>query len=213
MQSDRTMKRLVVSAAGPDAMMLAEAAAVIRSGGLVAFPTDTVYGIAADPRSDDAVARLFEFKGRDNRAAVPLIAADIDQARAAGDIGPREMRLAEAFWPGPLSIVVPAAPGLSRAALGGHTTVAIRVPAHVVARELAHAFGFCVTATSANPSGIAAAESPQRVAEILPGIDLLLDAGRAPGGPASTIVALGEDGPVLLRAGAVAWDRVIKSLR
>jgi L-threonylcarbamoyladenylate synthase len=207
------VKRFVVSADAPDASIIAEAAAVIRSGGLVAFATDTVYGIAADPRSDAAVARLFEFKGRDSSIAVPLIAADIDQARAAGDFGPDAMRLAEAFWPGPLSIVVPAGPALSRAALGGHTTVAIRVPAHVVARELAHAFGFCVTATSANPSGIAPAESPQRVAEILPGIDLLLDAGRAPGGPPSTIVALGEDGPVLVRAGAVAWDRVIKSLR
>ena len=101
------MKRLVVSADAPDASVLAEAAAVIRAGGLVAFPTDTVYGIAADPRSDEAVARLFELKGRDRGTAVPLIAADIEQARAAGDFGPREMRLAEAFWPGPLSIVVP----------------------------------------------------------------------------------------------------------
>jgi L-threonylcarbamoyladenylate synthase len=207
------MKRLLVSAEAPDASVLAEAAAVIRAGGVVAFPTDTVYGIAADPRSDDAVARLFDLKGRDRGTAVPLIAADVDQARAAGDFGTQEMRLAESFWPGPLSIVVPAASVLSRAALGGHTTVAIRVPAHVVARELARAFGFSVTATSANPSGIAAAESADVVAEILPCIDVLLDAGRAPGGPPSTIVALAEHGPVLVRAGAVAWDRVIKSLR
>jgi L-threonylcarbamoyladenylate synthase len=197
------MKRLLVSADAPDASVLAEAAAVMRSGGLVAFPTDTVYGIGADPRSDDAVARLFELKGRDRGTAVPLIAASIDQARAAGDFGTQEMRLADAFWPGPLSIVVPAASVLSRSALGGHVTVAVRVPAHVVARDLALAFGFCVTATSANPSGIAPAESPDEVAAILPGIDLLLDAGRAPGGPPSTIVAIAEHGPVL----------VIKSLR
>jgi L-threonylcarbamoyladenylate synthase len=207
------MKRLVVSADAPDASVLGEAAAVIRAGGLVAFPTDTVYGIAADPRSDAAVTRLFELKGRDRGTAVPLIAATIDQARAAGDFGTEEMRLAGAFWPGPLSIVVPAALVLSRAALGGLTTVAIRVPAHVVARELAQAFGFCVTATSANPSGTAPAESPDEVAAILPGIDILLDAGRAPGGAPSTIVAVAENGPVLVRAGAVAWDRVIKSLR
>jgi L-threonylcarbamoyladenylate synthase len=207
------MKRLVVSAEAPDASVLAEAAAVIRAGGLVAFPTDTVYGIAADPRSDAAVARLFDLKGRDRGTAVPLIAANLDQARAAGDFGTVEMRLADAFWPGPLSIVVPAAVGLSRAALGGHTTVAVRVPAHLVARELAHAFGFCVTATSANPSGTAAAESPDEVAQILPGVDVLLDGGRAPGGPPSTIVALAEHGPVLVRGGAVAWDRVIKLLR
>ena len=82
------MKRLVVSADAPDAAMIAEAAAVIRSGGLVAFPTDTVYGIAADPRSDDAVARLFEFKGRDSKVAVPLIAGDIDQARGGRRLWP-----------------------------------------------------------------------------------------------------------------------------
>src|SRR4051794_19457689 len=206
------MKRLLVSADAPDASVLAEAADVIRGGGLVAFPTDTVYGIAGDPRSDDAVARLFDLRGRDRGTAVPLIAADIDQARAAGEIGAREMQLAEAFWPGPLSIVVPAASVLSRAALGGHTTVAIRVPALAVARELAAAFGFPVTATSANPSGVAAAESADEAAAILPGVDLLLDGGRSPGGPPSRIVALAEHGPVLVRAGAVAWDRVIKSL-
>jgi L-threonylcarbamoyladenylate synthase len=207
------MKRVLISSDAPDPSVLAEAAAVIRAGGLVAFATDTVYGIAADPRSDEAVERLFDLKGRDRGTAVPLIAADIEQARAAGDVGPAEMRLAETFWPGPLSIVVPAASVLSRAALGGHTTVAIRVPALAVARELAGAFGFPVTATSANPSGVAAAESGDEVATILPGVDLLLDGGRSPGGPPSTIVALAEHGPVLVRAGAVAWDRVIKSLR
>src|SRR4051812_26191946 len=133
------MKRLLVSADAPDPSVLAEAAAVIRAGGLVAFPTDTVYGIAADPRSDDAIARLFDLKGRDRGTAVPLIAADLDQAGAAGDFSTEEVRLARAFWPGPLSIVVPAASVLSRGALGGHTTVAIRVPSHVVARELARA--------------------------------------------------------------------------
>lgn len=206
------MTRLVVAADTPDPALIAEAADVIRRGGLVAFPTDTVYGIAADPRSDESVARLFALKGRDRGSAVPLIAGDLDQARAAGHFGGPAVRLARAFWPGPLSIVVPANPVLSRAALGGQSTVAIRVPAHAVARELAHAFGFCLTATSANPSGAAPAEGPDRLLDILPAIDLLLDAGPAPGGPPSTIVALGEHGPILVRAGAVAWDRVIKSL-
>jgi L-threonylcarbamoyladenylate synthase len=207
------MRRLVVSADEPDPRSIAEAAAVIRAGGLVAFPTDTVYGIAADPRSDDAVARVFAVKGRDQGVAVPLIAADVEQARAAGEFGPREMRLADAFWPGPLSIVVPAVRALSQAALGGHRTVAIRVPAHAVARSVARSFGFCVTATSANLSGAAPAESADQLSGIVPGLDLLLDAGRAPGGPPSTIVAFAEHGPILIRAGAVAWDRVIKSLR
>lgn len=205
--------RLSVATERPEPAALARAVDVLRSGGLVAFPTDTVYGIAADPRQEAAVERLFLLKGRDRRTAVPLIAADTEQAMAAGVFGPREMRVAEAFWPGPLSIVVPAKAVLSRAVLGGRHTVAIRVPAHAVARALAAAFGFCLTATSANPSGDIPAEAADRVIETLPGIDLLLDAGPAPGGPPSTIVALDEHGPVLVRAGAVAWDRVIKLLR
>src|SRR4051812_1238119 len=144
------MKRLLISADAPDPLVLTEAAAVIRAGGLVAFPTDTVYGIAADPRSNEAVGRLFDLKERDRGTAVPLIAADIEQARAAGDVGPIELRLAEAFWPGPLSIVVPAASVLSRAALGGHTTLALRVPALAGARALAGAVG--------GPGGAPAAE-------------------------------------------------------
>lgn len=205
--------RLSVATERPEPAALARAVDVLRSGGLVAFPTDTVYGIAADPRQEAAVERLFLLKGRDRRTAVPLIAADTEQAMAAGAFGPREMRVAAAFWPGPLSIVVPAKAVLSRAVLGEHHTVAIRVPAHAVARALAAAFGFCITATSANPSGDIPAEAADRLIETLPGIDLLLDAGPAPGGPPSTIVALDEHGPVLVRAGAVAWDRVIKLLR
>jgi L-threonylcarbamoyladenylate synthase len=204
--------RVGVSADDPDPAVLERAAQVLRSGGLVAYPTDTVYGIAADSRSDLAIGRLFGLKARDPRNAVPLIAGNLEQAMAAGEFGPRELRLAEAFWPGPLSIVVPAGPMVSRAALGERHNVAIRVPAHAVARGLAAAFGFCITATSANPSGSAPAEAGDRVADILPGVNLVLDAGKAPGGPPSTIVALDEKGPVLLRAGAIAWDRVVKLL-
>jgi L-threonylcarbamoyladenylate synthase len=204
--------RLRVAADGLEPDALARAVEVLRSGGLVAYPTDTVYGIAADPRSDMAIERLFALKKRDSGTAVPLIASDIEQALAAGEFGPRERRLAEAFWPGPLSIVVPAKPMVSRAVLGQRNSIAVRVPAHAVARGLAAAFGCCVTATSANPSGAAPAEAGDRVTEILPGVDLVLDAGRAPGGLPSTIVALDDDGPVLVRAGAIAWDRVIKLL-
>jgi L-threonylcarbamoyladenylate synthase len=205
-----TRLRVDVDRLEPDA--LDRAVEVLRSGGLVAYPTDTVYGIAADPRSDLAIGRVFALKKRDPGTAVPLIASDTEQAMAAGEFGPRELRLAEAFWPGPLSIVVPAKPMLSRAVLGERDSIAVRVPAHAVARGLAAAFGFCITATSANPSGAAPAEAGDRVIEILPGLDLVLDSGRAPGGLPSTIVALDDDGPVLVRAGAIAWDRVIKLL-
>jgi L-threonylcarbamoyladenylate synthase len=207
------MKRIVVSAEHPEPEALAAAVEVLEAGGLVGFPTDTVYGIAADPRRQSAIELLFALKGRSQDSAVPLIAADVGQARAAGEFGPRETLLAQIFWPGPLSIVVPARAVVSRAALAGHDTVAIRVPAHPVARELARAFGFCITATSANRSGSSPAEAADVVADTLPALDALIDCGRAPGGPPSTIVAFDEHGPVLVRAGAVPWDRVIKSLR
>ena len=207
------MQRIILSAEHPDRAAIARAASVIDAGGVVAYPTDTVYGLAVDPRRDEAAERLFGLKGRDPGVAVPLIAADAEQAFAAGHFGARERRLAAECWPGPLSIVVPAGAGLSRGVLGGRDTVAIRVPAHAVARALAGAFGFCITATSANRSGEPAAESPEGIEESLPDVDQLLAAGLAPGGPPSTIVAFDEHGPVLVRAGAFAWDRVVKLLR
>jgi len=207
------MIRVTVSPDDPDPRAIARAVEVLAAGGVIAFPTDTLYGLAVDPRRDDAVEKLLALKGRDRTAALPMVAADVAQARGAGRFGPLELRLAAAFWPGPLSIVVPALPAVSRAALGGGTTVAVRVPAHAIARALAAAFGFCVTATSANPSHLPPAESADRVAETLGGVDFLIDGGSTPGGAPSTIVSVGDEGPVLVRAGAIAWDRVLKSLR
>lgn len=196
-----------------DPANVVRAADVLRSGGVVAYPTDTLYGLAVDPRRDDAVARLFAAKGREAQAAVPLVASGLAQVEMAGEMGPRERRLAQAFWPGPLSIVIPAHARVSRRALGGGTTLAIRVPAHPVARALADELGFCITATSANPSGAAAPADADAVAAALEDrIDLLLDAGPAPGGAPSTLVAFDDSGPVLVRAGAIAWSRVLKSL-
>jgi L-threonylcarbamoyladenylate synthase len=205
------VRRVNVQVAGP-AAAIAAGVDVLRGGGIVAFPTDTLYGLAVDPRNDEAVRRLFELKGRDAAVAVPLIAANEEQARTAGMFGDAELRLAKAFWPGPLTIVVPASPALSRDLLARGTTVAIRVPAHDTARALAEGLGYCVTSTSANRAGGPAVEDPARIdAEILEGIDLLIDDGPSPGGPPSTIVEVTRDGLRLVRAGAVAWDRVIRS--
>ena len=186
---------------------------MLRAGGVVAFPTDTLYGLAVDPRDAGAVERLFALKGRAMAVAVPLIAANFEQALGAAEFGPQQRRVSDTFWPGPLSLVVPARPGISPMVLAGGSTVAIRVPAHAVARELARAFGFCVTATSANRSGHPPPDSADAVVQGLPGVDLVLDAGHAPGGEPSTIMSFDNDVPVLLRAGALAWDRVLKSLQ
>jgi L-threonylcarbamoyladenylate synthase len=210
------MLTLSITANLPDETVIVRAADVLRRGGLVAYPTDTLYGLAVDPRRDDAVARLFAAKGRGASSAVPLIAASIDQAREAASFGDRELQLARTFWPGPLTIVLPARSGLAAALLGGGTTVALRVPAHAVARALAAAFDFSITATSANRSGNPPAATGGGVAaafDIAPDLlDVLLDAGAVTGGPPSTIVEMAESGPRLVRAGAVAWNRVLESL-
>jgi L-threonylcarbamoyladenylate synthase len=207
------MQRVFVDADGRSDAAVAAAVDVLRQGGVVAFPTDTLYGLAVDPRSDAAVAKLFALKGRGVTAAVPLIGASIEQVILAGILGPRERRIAAAFWPGPLSIVIPPSQAIARGVLGGEDTVAVRVPAHRVARQLAAAFGFCITATSANPTGSPPAISADAVASALPQVDLLLDGGDAPGGAPSTIVGFDSDAPVLIRAGAVPWERVLKSLQ
>jgi len=197
----------------PDPAVIARVAAILRDGGLIAFPTDTVYGLAVDPRRDDAVERLYDAKGRDRGMAIPLIAGSIEQAIDAARLGARERRLAEAFWPGPLSIVVPAASGIAAAVRGPGGTVAMRVPDHAVARGLALALGFPITATSANVSGQPAAASAGSIdATLAARVDAVVDAGAAPGGPPSTIVELTPDGPRLVRAGAIAWDRVLTFL-
>jgi L-threonylcarbamoyladenylate synthase len=192
---------------------IAAAVDVLRRGGIVAYPTDTLYGLAVDPRRDDAVDRLFAAKDRPASLAVPLIAADAAQAFAWGDFPEDARRLADAFWPGPLSLVVPAADGLSRRVMAADGTVAIRVPAHGIGRALAAGLGCPITATSANLSGQPATAEPADVAaSIGDRIDLLLDGGPSPGGPPSTIVACGPGGVRLVRAGAVAWERVLRSL-
>lgn len=193
--------------------VIAAAVDVLRDGRVVAFPTDTLYGLAVDPRRADAVERLFALKGRDAKVAIPLVASSLEQAMLAADFTEWEKRAAQAFWPGPLSIVVPAHPCVTPGALGGRSTVAIRVPAHEIARELARAFHFPVTATSANQSGRPAADSADAAAAALPDVDLLVDGGRAPGGAPSTIIAFQNTRPILLREGAVPWERVIKSLQ
>lgn len=197
----------------PDEALILSACDVLRSGGVVAYPTDTLYGLAVDPRRADAVERLYAAKGRDASVAIPLIAASIEQAREVAILGELEMRLARAFWPGPLTLVMPARPVLTAALLAGGSTVAIRVPSHAVARELCRVFGFPLTATSANRSGEQPAASAHEViASFVSEIDLLLDAGAAPGGPPSTIVEIATSGPRLVRSGAVPWNRVLESL-
>jgi L-threonylcarbamoyladenylate synthase len=197
----------------PEPEQLIQAVAVLRGGGVVAFPTDTLYGLAADPRSREALDRLFTIKERDRRSPVPLIAADAAQAAAVAVFDPVALFLAKTFWPGPLSLVLDARPRVISDAQAADGSVAIRVPASTVARDLAGAFGFAITATSANLAGHPPTSSPDVVRASLAGrIDFLLDGGESPGGRPSTIVD--PRGPTLrlVRAGALPWERVLESL-
>jgi L-threonylcarbamoyladenylate synthase len=203
-----------VSSSAPESSVIADAVEVLRRGGVVIYPTDTLYGLAVDPRRDDAVERAFIVKGRDAAAAMPLIAGSLEQAEQVAAFTAVDRQLARTFWPGPLTLVLAPRLGLSAKVFGQGATIAIRVPAHAVARELAAQFTFSITATSANRSGESPAASVADLSRALvDDVDLVLDGGTTSGGRPSTIVATSAAGARLVRAGAIAWERVLESLQ
>jgi L-threonylcarbamoyladenylate synthase len=204
------MRRVFVNAGSPHRDAVQEAAARILRGGVVAMPTDTLYGLAVDPFNRDAVARLYEVKGRPADRALPLIAFDAAQVAAAiGVLPPIGSVLASAFWPGPLTLLLAAPSTLVSAVTADTGRVGVRVPADAVARAVCRAVGKPITATSANISGEPATADPDDVERTLGArIDLLLDGGATRGGPPSTIVDVSEASPRLVRAGAIAWDDI-----
>ena len=204
------MRRVFVDPESPQRDAIQEAAKWILAGGIVAIPTDTLYGLAADPFSAAAVARVFAVKGRDAARALPLIAADAAQvARHVGDLSRRGERLAERFWPGPLTLIVRAPATLVADVTGGTGTVGVRVPADAVARAICAACARPLTATSANVSGAPATSDPDQVERTLGDrLDLLIDTGPTRGGLPSTIVDVTSEEPILVRAGAIAWEEI-----
>jgi L-threonylcarbamoyladenylate synthase len=194
-----------------DPKTLEEAAAIIRAGGVVAIPTDTLYGLAADPFNDAAIARVFEAKGRSSDRALPLIAADAEQVATRLGLLPRMGRkLATEFWPGPLTLIISAPPALPAIVTAGSGKVGVRVPGHPTARALCRACRSPLTATSANVTDHPPTDDPDEVERTIGGrIDLLLDAGRTPGGPPSTVVDVTGEKPQLVRRGAILWEQVL----
>ncbi|MEZ5996539.1 MAG: L-threonylcarbamoyladenylate synthase [Hyphomonadaceae bacterium] len=189
-------------------MSIEQAAEILRRGGLVAFPTETVYGLGADAANPQAVARIFAAKGRPQFN--PLIAhvQDLAEAERHAALHPKARALAEAFWPGPLTIVAPRkdASTVCDLACAGLASIALRAPSHPMAQELLAAFGGAIAAPSANRSGHVSATTAAHVAADLgAAVDLILDAGAATIGLESTIVAVDADGvATLLRPGAIA---------
>lgn len=195
----------------PDPAALAEAAGVLAAGGLVIYPTETLYGVAADHRNPAALARLSVLKGRQALKPFPLILADAAEADTlAQDIPPQARQLMARFWPGPLTLVLAARQGLSPRLLSEGGGVGLRVSPHPVAAGLARALGRAITATSANLAGQPPASRADELdPELLAGVDLVLDAGPTPGGPASTILAAQAWPPKLLRAGAIGQEEMV----
>lgn len=189
---------------------LTRAAAILRAGGLVAFPTETVYGLGAHACDDRAVARIFEAKGRPRFNPLIVHLPDVAAVRKIAVMSDAAERLADAFWPGPMTLVLPVAPdaGLSPLVTAGLDTVAVRVPEHPVAQDLLRAFGGPVAAPSANPSGRV---SPTRADHVLDGlsgrIEAVVDGGACPVGVESTIIGL-AGWPALLRPGGLPVEAV-----
>ncbi|HEX8321090.1 L-threonylcarbamoyladenylate synthase [Longimicrobium sp.] len=192
----------------PEPATLAHAAQVLRNGGLVAFPTETVYGLGAHALDPDAVARIFAAKGRPGYNPLIVHVADADAARRLASQWPDEARrLADAFWPGPLTLVLPKDGAVPDAVTAGLPSVALRVPAHPVAHALLRVAAIPVAAPSANRS---TQVSPTTAAHVLEGlgdrVDVIVDGGPCPVGIESTVISLAGPRPTLLRPGTVSID-------
>ena len=188
------------------------AAEVLRAGGLVIFPTETVYGVGCDATNAEAVARLYAAKGRPQFNPLIVHVADLAAAESEALFHPTARALAERFWPGPLSIVAPrrADGSVAELACAGLATIALRAPSHPTARALLAAFGKPIAAPSANRSGRVSATTAAHAAEDLGSeVGAVLDAGASPIGLESTIVSVDDIGaPTLLRVGAVTREQI-----
>lgn len=197
---------------------LERAISAIQHGGVIAFPTDTVYGVGASLAHPPALSRIFEIKGRDRRRTLPvLLASPGDLSVVTAAVDPELLALARHFWPGPLTIAVPALDSLPEAVVADDGTVGVRVPDHSVALTMAYRCGGAIAATSANLSGQQPACRAEEIdAGLAERLDIVLDGGLAPCGLASTVIR--REGATIsyVREGAIptgsiqsAWDAIL----
>ena len=211
--------------ATPEPRFPAEMIASLRAGGAVIFPTDTLYGLGVDPCSGTGLNRLLAAKGRDRGKPIPLLLSEWEQVdRWARHVPPAAARLMDRFWPGALTLVLPADPGVHPAVTGGGDTVGLRVPDHPVPRALAALLSGAVTGTSANRSGNPGAwgSAEEIVREFTGAVDWVLWGGESAGdarregagnSPGSTVVRMIDDRPVLLREGVLPFRDIIEFLQ
>jgi L-threonylcarbamoyladenylate synthase len=200
-----------MASASPILSNIARAAQLLKAGGLVAFPTETVYGLGAVATDDRAVARIYAAKGRPNFNPLIVHVPDLVAAERLGQLGDWERKLAAAFWPGPLTLVVERVKNcpVSLLCSAGLSTLALRVPSHPLALDMLRAVGVPVAAPSANASGRISPTTAQHVRTSLGGaVDMILDGGACQTGVESTVVRIIENRPTLLRAGGVPREAI-----
>ena len=199
------MTVITIDPNNPDEQALQEAARVIMQGGIAIYPTETVYGIGVRFDDRQALQRLFEIKNRDQHKAVLLLLSRVDDlVRISSQVPPEARILTQRFWPGPLTLVVPAAAGLSDLVTGGGQTVGCRVSSSTAAAHLMSACGLPITSTSANLSGRPNPTSISEIsADILEQVDVVIDAGPSPGSVPSTVYDVSQKPFRLVRAGVI----------
>lgn len=203
-------KLVKVDTENPEKSVLTEAAEILKNGGLVAFPTETVYGLGANGLDEKACKRIYEAKGRPSDNPLILTIGDLDGLyKIVGKVTENAKKIIDAFWPGPITLVLPKADCVPETVTGGLDTVAVRYPSNKIARELIKIAGIPVAAPSANSSG---KPSPTRAShvefDLNSKIEMIIDGGAADWGLESTILDVSEDKPVLLRPGAVTQDMI-----
>ncbi|NOZ56082.1 MAG: threonylcarbamoyl-AMP synthase [Calditrichaeota bacterium] len=196
----------------PDPGVVREAAAVLRSGGVIVYPTETLYGLGADARNPEAVHRVFEIKQRPPDRAVTVILGGEDMLGQVVSAVPELARkLAEVFWPGPLTLVLPARRDLPDLLLAGGSTIGVRVPGDYLCRALSRELGGPITATSANISGGPDLINPEEIERVLGDrVDLLIDAGPARSRVPSTVALVTDTGVRILREGRITAEELRK---
>jgi L-threonylcarbamoyladenylate synthase len=199
------MAAAILTLDGPLDKVFARCREVVRARGVIAYPTDTFYGLGADPRDPEAVKRIFAIKGREAGQPILLLLRDRSEVAAwASVVTPSAERLMERFWPGPLTLVFPAAPHVLPELTGGGGTIGLRVPGNELTRELLRNLGTALTGTSANRSG---GRDPRTVKEVMrevgDRVDLVLDGGATTGDRPSTVVDVTVEPPRIIRQGAI----------
>ncbi len=205
---------LKIDPKNPDKYLLTKTVRIIEEGGVIAYPTETFYGLGADSRNENAIEKIFLIKGRDIRNPLSIIIGDRRNLKdLVEEIPEIALSLIETFWPGALTIVFKASQNVSPRLTAGTGKIGIRVSSHPIATVLVKAFRHPITATSANSSGAAECNSVHDVIKCIGDkIDAVIDGGRTPGGKGSTIIDVTARPPVILREGIISGPMILRAL-